>query len=246
MFNTFKRNRIKRLFEKYRKDILGLKIRQSKEKVGDMNIEPVKEAIKLAEEIGVNVVVNSTNPPVEMTEFVKVLRKGDVITHSFHGIGNTIINSDGNVYDEIKEAQSSGVIFDVANARFYFAFKVAEAALKDGFLPDVISTDLTVKSLYKKPQAFNMMFLLSKYLNLGLSLSQIIERTTIRPAKIMNMEKIIGTLSKNSCADVAIIKEIKKDVVFEDWKDGKLKGNRLLRNMATIREGEIVFRDIEI
>ncbi|MDW7668667.1 MAG: hypothetical protein SCJ93_07565 [Bacillota bacterium] len=76
MFNTFKRNRIKRLFEKYRGDILGLKIRQSKEIVGNMNIEPLKEAIKLAEEIGVNVVVHSTNPPVEMTELVKVLRKG--------------------------------------------------------------------------------------------------------------------------------------------------------------------------
>lgn len=241
----FNRKKIKRLFEKYRGELISLKVRLSKDVVGDLGIEPLKETVKLAEEIGVNVVVHSTDSPVTMTELVNCLRKGDVVTHAYHNIGHSIIDENGKVYDEIKAARERGVIFDVANARFHFAFKVADAAIKDGFLPDVISTDLTVKSLYKKPQIFNMMFLLSKYLNMGLSMNEIIERCTSAPARIMGMEGEIGCLSLGSCADIAILKIIEKEEVFEDWEGGRIIGKQLLRNMLTVREGEIVYRDIE-
>ncbi|WZL73059.1 metallo-dependent hydrolase [Clostridiaceae bacterium 35-E11] len=241
----FNRKKIKRLFEKYRGELISLKVRLSKDVVGDLGIEPLKETVKLAEEIDVKVVVHSTNSPVTMTELVNCLRKGDVVTHAYHNIGHSIINENGKVYDEIKAARQRGVIFDVANARFHFAFKVADAAIKDGFLPDVISTDLTVKSLYKKPQIFNMMFLLSKYLNMGLSMNEIIERCTSAPARIIGMEGEIGCLSPRSCADIAVLKIIEKEELFEDWEGGKIIGKKLLRTMLTVREGEIVYRDIE-
>ncbi|AOT69827.1 metallo-dependent hydrolase [Geosporobacter ferrireducens] len=241
----FNRKKIKRLFEKYRGELISLKVRLSKDVVGDLGIEPLKETIKLAEDIGVNVVVHSTDVPVTMTELVNCLRKGDVVTHAYHNIGHSIIDENGKVYDEIKAARQRGVIFDVANARYHFAFKVADAAIKDGFLPDVISTDLTVKSLYKKPQIFNMMFLLSKYLNIGLSINEIIERCTSAPARIIGMEGEIGCLSPGSCADIAILKIIEKEELFEDWEGGRMIGKQLLRNMLTVRDGEIVYRDIE-
>ncbi|SNS70655.1 Predicted amidohydrolase [Anaerovirgula multivorans] len=241
----FNRKKIKRLFEKYKGELISLKVRLSKDVVGDLGIEPLKETIKLAEEIGVNVVVHSTDSPVTMTELVNCLRKGDVVTHAYHNIGHSIIDENGKVYDEIKAARQRGVIFDVANARFHFAFKVANAAIKDGFLPDVISTDLTVKSLYKKPQIFNMMFLLSKYLNMGLSMNEIIERCTSAPARIIGMEGEIGCLSLGSCADIAILKIIKKEELYEDWEGSKIIGKKLLRTMLTMRDGEIVYRDIE-
>lgn len=242
----FNRKKIKRLFEKYRGELISLKVRLSKDVVGDLGIEPLKETVKLAEEIGVNVVVHSTDSPVTMTELVNCLRKGDVVTHTYHNIGHSIIDENGKVYDEIKAARQRGVIFDVANARFHFAFKVANAAIKDGFLPDVISTDLTVKSLYKKPQIFNMMFLLSKYLNMGLSMNEIIERCTSAPARIMDMEGEIGCLSPGSCADIAILKIIEKEELFEDWEGSRIIGKKILRNMLTVRDGEIVYRDIEL
>ncbi|MTI54482.1 metallo-dependent hydrolase [Geosporobacter ferrireducens] len=241
----FNRKKIKRLFEKYRGELTSLKVRLSKDVVGDLGIEPLKETIKLAEDIGVNVVVHSTDVPVTMTELVNCLRKGDVVTHAYHNIGHSIIDENGKVYDEIKAARQRGVIFDVANARFHFAFKIADAAIKDGFLPDVISTDLTVKSLYKKPQIFNMMFLLSKYLNMGLSMNEIIERCTSAPARIIGMEGEIGCLSPGSCADIAILKIIEKEELFEDWEGGRMIGKQLLRNMLTVRDGEVVYRDIE-
>lgn len=241
----YDRKKIKQLFRKYPNELLGLKVRLSEQLTGDLGIAPLIETVKLAEEVGTRVIVHTTNTPVSMPELISHLRPGDVVTHAFHNFGNTIINKEGQVYQAVKEAQEKGVLFDVANARFHFAFKVAWAAIRDGFLPDIISTDLTVKSLYKKPQIFNMMFLLSKYLNMGLKLSDIIERCTARPAKALNMEGEIGCLSPGVCADIAVIKILDRKVHFEDWDGDSLVGEKLLKTMTTIRDGQIVFRDIE-
>ncbi len=242
----YDRKKIKQLFRKYPNELLGLKVRLSKPLTQEMGTKPLIETVKLAEEIGTRVIVHSTNSPVSMEELISHLRPGDVVTHAYHNYGNTIIGDDGKVFDAVKAGREKGVLFDVANARFHFAFKVARAALKDGFLPDIISTDLTVKSLYKKPQIFNMMFLLSKYLNMGLTLGQIIERCTVRPAEAMNMQGEIGCLSPGACADVAILKVLDREVHFEDWEGETLVGDKLLKTMTTIRDGQIVYRDIEV
>jgi len=63
--------------------------------------------------------------------------------------------------------------------------------------------------------------------------------------KLLGMEKEIGQLGVGACADVAIIKAMDKKVIFEDWEGGRLEGNKLLRNMMTIRDGEVVYQDIE-
>ncbi len=241
----YDRKKIRQLFEKYPDELLGLKVRLSQELTGDLGITPLIETVKLAEEIGTSVVVHTTNTPVSMSDLISHLRPGDVVTHAFHNYGNTIINDEGKVFDVVKKAQEDGVLFDVANARFHFSFKVARAAIGDGFLPDIISTDLTIKSLYKKPQIFNMMFLLSKYLNMGLDLTEIIERCTSRPAKAMRMEGEIGCLSPGACADVAIIRIMDRNVHFEDWDGEFLEGQKLLKAMCTIRDGQIVYCDIE-
>ena len=163
----------------------------------------------------------------------------------YHNFDNSIIDGDGKVHKDIKKARDRGVIFDAANARFHFAFKVANAAISNGFLPDIISTDLTVKSMYKKPQIFNMTFLLSKYLNMGLDMFTIIKLCTTNPARLLGMKDEIGQLGINSCADIAVIKVMDKKVHFEDWEEGVLEGNKLMRNMMTIRDGEVVYQDIE-
>ncbi|MBF4693153.1 metallo-dependent hydrolase [Fusibacter ferrireducens] len=242
----FNSKKIKWLFDKYPNELLGLKIRFSKEIVDDLGIDPLIKTIELANEIDVPIVVHSTNAPISIDRLVSYLRPGDVLTHAYHGIGNSILDENGKVSSGVKDARARGVIFDVANARFHFAFKTARAALSEGFLPDVISTDLTTKSLYKKPQIFNMMFLLSKYLNMGLDLYEIISRCTSIPADLMGMKGVIGCLSEGACADITIIKCLEREVHFEDWDGDNLTGNRLLKTMLTVKDGQIVFQDIEL
>lgn len=242
---NYNEKKIIKLFEKYNDDLVALKIRLDKNLVKDMGMEPLKEALRIAEKAGKRLVVHTTNAPMSQIDIANELRNGDVFTHMYHDFENTIIDDNGKIFKEILEARDRGVIFDAANARFHFAFKIANAAFKNNFFPDVISTDLTKKSIYKKPQIFNMMFLISKYLNMGLSIDEIIEKASYIPAKLIDMDDEIGSLSKGYCADIAIIKEFDRKITFEDWQGGKLEGTKLLRNMMTIREGEIVFQDIE-
>lgn len=242
---NFNEKKILRLFDKYSDDLVALKIRLDKNLVKDMGMEPLKKALRIARESGKRLVVHTTNAPMPQSDIANELENGDVFTHMYHDFDNTIIDNNGKICRDILNARERGVIFDAANARFHFAFKVANKAFENNFLPDIISTDLTKKSIYKKPQIFNMMFLISKYLNMGLSISQIIEKASYNPAKLLNMDNEIGSLSKGYCADIAVIKETEKDIIFEDWQGGKLEGKKLLKNMMTIKDGEIVFQDLD-
>ena len=108
-----------------------------------------------------------------------------------------------------------GVIIDAANGGNHWSFKVAEKAIAEGFYPDIISTDLTVKTLFKDP-VFSMPYLMSKYLFLKMPLPEIIARCTSIPAKIMGMESEIGQLQEGFLADVAILKRCDKYICFSD------------------------------
>lgn len=241
----FNRKKIKYLFEKYPDELVALKIRMDKNLSKDMGIYPLEETIRLAEEMGVRVVVHTTNAQMPQADIAKILRCGDVFTHMYHNFDNSIISENGEIIEEVKEARDRGVIFDSANARFHFAFSVAKPAIEKGFLPDIISTDITKKSIYKKPQIFNMAFLISKYLNMGLDLKMIVKLSAVNPAKLLGMEDQIGQLGKGAIADISIFKIEDKKIHFEDWEGGILEGDRLLKNVMTIKDGEIVYHDID-
>lgn len=237
--------KISRLVNLYKHEIVGLKIRQGAEIVGGLGLEPLKETIRIAEKLGVPVMVHCSNPPGKLSDMINLLRKGDILTHAYQNKGNSIIDSDGLVCKSAWEARKRGVIFDVANANIHFSFDVANQALKEKFLPDTISTDLTMRSLYKRPAVFNLLHVMAKYLNMGLTINEVIERCTIIPAKLLGIEGETGNFNSGTFADVAVLKVVEKNVQFGDREGKLLLGNKLIRNMMTIKDGEIVFRDIE-
>ena len=104
------------------------------------------------------------------------------------GAGNPIASEDGKIDPLVLKARERGVIFDAANGKGNFGLKAAKRALTAGFLPDVISTDLTVDKFNMPPYAKNLPLVISKYLALGVSLNDIIRAVTETPAKLMGME----------------------------------------------------------
>lgn len=231
------------LFSKFPDEILGLKLKQSKDIVGELGLAPIKKAIQIAEKLSCQVAVHTTDPVPNSTELVNTLRKDDIYTHVYHGKGSTIIGTDGRVLPAIKKARERGVIFDAANGKSNFSFKTAEAALQDGFLPDIISSDLTWLTMYKQP-VFSLPWLMSKYLALGMPLKDIVAACTSTPARLMKMEKEIGTLASNACADVAIFKLINHSCEFRDIDGEQRYGKTLFLPQATIRAGRIVYRQL--
>lgn len=239
----FEGERLQKLFDKYPEELLGLKLRLSKEIIGDQNKRPLEETLKLAEKIGCRIVVHMTNPSIDTESIASMLRPGDIFCHTFQGKGDTIIGSDGKVKPGIKAAKARGVIFDACNGAFNFRFEVAKAALADGFLPDVISTDLNTMIMFKHP-VISMPYLLSKYLNMGMGLEDVFRSCTQIPAALMGMEGQIGTIAPGAFADIAIFKLINHDATFYDCFNDSLKGDQLLVPQMTIKDGIVMFRQV--
>ncbi len=235
-------SRIAGLFRKYRGELLGLKIRVSKGVVDDL--APLRRTVQIGEEVGCPVAVHATDPPREMEELVKLLRGGDILVHAYHGKGNTIIGSNGKVLPEVWDGRRRGILIDVANGINNFAFQTARAALSDRFKPDIISSDLTIQSMYRFP-VFGLPYLISKYLSLGMDLTEIIAACTATPARLIGMEGEIGTLAPGSCADIAVFKLADTTVRFADSMGETVAGGQLLIPKLTVRAGRVVFRQVD-
>lgn len=98
----YQKEKILRFLEKYPNDLLGLKIRQSKEIVGDLGIEPAREMIKIAEEAKCSVVVHTTNPPGKAKDIAELLRPGDVYAHVYQGKGESVVENGKVIQDFIE------------------------------------------------------------------------------------------------------------------------------------------------
>lgn len=136
------------------------------------------------------------------------------------------------------EARRRGVLFDLGHGSAGFFFPAAAAAIAQGFLPDTISTGLDAAGALL-PQA-SMSAVMSKLLNLGMSLEQIIERATLRPAQALRRPQL-GVLTEGGDADIAVLALEEGRYAFLDAAPTKLRANRRLRPVLTIRAGRVVY-----
>lgn len=240
--------RMERVIDKYRDNILGLKIRLSKGVVpDDKGLEYLKRIVELAGELdrklgtSLRVCVHTTNAPITAGELADCLRPGDIFCHCYQGMGNTIVLEDGGISPQILEARKRGVIFDAANGRGNFGVETAKRALSAGFLPDIISSDLTIDKLNIPPYAKNLLSVMAKYITMGMDLMDVLRAVTATPAKIMGMEGKIGTLKPGADADIVILKQKQKTFVQKDFKDEELVSNTLFVPQMTMCAGEINF-----
>lgn len=245
---SFDAGRIAEIFAQYPDELGGLKIRTSKNIVGAYGFKPLDKTLEIADKIGVPIMVHCTNPPGPLSEVIKRLRKGDVLTHMYQNVGPTLVE-DGKVLAAAYEARERGVIFEAADARAHFSFEVSEPAIKEGFLPDIIATDLTQFSMYQRPTSFNLAMQIAKYTYLGMDLYEVIRRCTENPARVMGRLGAMGTLSVGAAADVAIFKQVTSENEFGDrpyYEANKAlrRGSSVYRPMLTVKKGKIVYRDI--
>src|SRR5205085_2253499 len=123
--------------------ILGIKVRNQLEVVGEAGLEPLKRAVRAADAIGGRVMLHCTNPPRPLAELLALMRPGDIVSHFLHGRGHGILDPKGKVGKDIRAARERGIVFDVAHGRMHVNFPVVRAAFAEGFYPDTISSDLT-------------------------------------------------------------------------------------------------------
>jgi dihydroorotase len=232
------------LFSRHPGQILGLKVRQSKEIVGKLGTKPLEATVQLAGRLHCPVVVHTTNPPVPAEKLVSILRPGDVYCHVHHGTGESILDGGGKVWPAMLAAQKAGIIFDAANGRNNFASDVARKALAQGFFPDVVSSDVTSSTVYGD-FVFSLPYVMMKYLNIGMELDRVVAACTSVPARLIGWSGKIGTLALGAFADVAVFRLVEKPATIIDKFGGKITGTKWLVPQLTILDGRIAYRQID-
>ena len=182
------------------------------------------------------------NPPLSIEElFMKRLRPGDMFTHTYsYGPANreTVVDENGKVKPFVLEAQKRGIIFDVGHGGGAFSWRQAVPAMQQGFRPNVISTDLHADSMNGGMK--DLSNVMSKFLNMGMSIQDVVLRTTWNPANVIR-RKELGNLSVGADADVAVFNIRKGDFGFIDVRKTKLKGTQKIETELTVRGGKIVW-----
>ena len=237
--------RILACIEQHRGEIVGLKARISRDIVKELGLYPLKETVRIAEKAGLPVSVHMTNPPQEVDAVLDVLRTGDTLCHAFNGQGHTILDDTFHVKKSVWDAKKRGVLFDVANGRAHFSFRTAENAMREGFFPDIISSDETAYIAYRSP-GYSLPFILSKYLNMGMSLLDVIKACTITPIRAMASEAGCAALGDGNHADIAVFKlKENRTIPFYDAEGNFREGNKLLVPQMAIKDGRIVYRQVD-
>ena len=201
---------------------------------------PVERAVEAGTLADIPVMVDFGRvfPQKSLAELLtKKLRPGDIYTHVYSGLRGELDPS-GHANPALFEGRRRGVIFDVGHGGGSFTWRVAVPILEEGFLPDSISTDLHAGSANGGMK--NMLNVMSKFLALGLSLDDVILRSTWNPAREIKQEHL-GHLSVGAPADVAVLRLERGDFGFIDVYGARLRGKERLACEMTVRDGRIVY-----
>ncbi|MEZ5669528.1 MAG: amidohydrolase/deacetylase family metallohydrolase [Alphaproteobacteria bacterium] len=211
--------------------VRGIKVRVGRFGGGESGVAPLDIAIEVAEELDLPVMAHLDFPPPSRRDVLSRLRPGDVLTHCFRPFPNAPVRRDRRIRDEIWEARQRGVLMDIGHGAGSFAFYVGEAALADDFPPDIISSD--VHCLSVDGPAFDLTTTMSKFVNLGMALPDVIRTVTVAPADVLRRPDL-GRLSAGATADVAILAEESGSFEFTDILGKTLHGSTRLavRNMV--------------
>jgi dihydroorotase len=217
--------------------VLGAKVRISRNVVGDNDLEPLRRALDAAQRAGggARVMCHIGDAPGDLSRLLDLLRPGDILTHAYSGAGNNIVR-DGKVLPAALEAKRRGVVIDVGHGGGSFDYTVAEPAIDQGLLPDTISSDIHAVS-GNTPGMPYLPWVMSKFLNLGLGLEQVIALATATPASVIDRVEGLGTLRPGAPADVSILELVEEPVSFVDTRNHRRAGTRWLRPVQAIRAG---------
>lgn len=231
--------------ETNRDRIIGVKVRIGGIVTGDLGLGALELALEATEAVGLPLMTHIGHPPPSYSDVVDMLRPGDILTHCYRPDPNSAIGEDGKVLDAVWRARERGVLFDIAHGMGAFGYDTAEAALKDGFKPDLISSDVHVIAV--EGPGYDLLHTMSKLLNCGLTLPEVIGMSTSRPALAIRHPEL-GQLGVGAPADITVLKQFDSDYVFKDVVGTSRQGSTLLQPVAVYlagREMEVSRRPFE-
>ena len=201
---------------------------------------PFDRAIEAASATNRPVFVECHLPEYSLRDQLERMRPGDIITHSFENIEERepVVDKEEKVLPYVLEAKDRGILFDVGHGGSGFWFNQAVPALQQGLWPDSFGTDLHRFSMNAGMK--DMLNLMSKYLNMGMPLKEVLLRGTWKPAQAIRREDL-GHLSIGAVADIAVLGLRTGEFGFIDARNNRIKGDKKLEAELTIRAGKVVW-----
>ena len=224
--------------ERNRDVILGVKIRLTRNIAGDHDLKALALAREAADAVRLPIMVHIGGSYSPLKDILAMLKTGDVITHSFRGReGGGILDDRDRLLPEVRAALDRGVHLDVGHGAGSFSFDMAEKAVKQGVLPGTISSD--VHQYNVNGPVFDLATTLSKFLYLGLTLEQVIERATTNAANTFGFPQGLGTLREGAEADVALFSLAEGNFEFVDSLGATRTGHQRLVPVSIVKAGRI-------
>lgn len=238
--DLFEEDKIIDIVNQYRDNIIGLKVRMERKYVGNFGLKPLKRTIEIAEKVGLPIAVHASDTPGEVRETLDLLRPGDIFTHVFHEMGNTILDENGKVLPEIWEAKKRGVLFDVGHGSLRFSGPICRAALEQGFKPDLVTSDLGLLSMNIAP-TYSFTYILSELMALGMDFFELIDLCTRVPVSYTDPERK-KFFESGEPATLAIFRIVDKVHRYIDTYKNEFDGTKMIKPEMTIKDGLIVHR----
>jgi dihydroorotase len=165
------------------------------------------------------------------------MRPGDIVTHCLAD-RYAFLTEDGKLNPDVNKARTRGVKFDLGHAAGSFKFRLVTPAIRQGFIPDSISADLFSDTPYTV--GINLTNVMSKFLCLGVPFPEIVRRTTLNPAQMIQRPDL-GNLRVGSTADIAVLEIVKGKFAYLGSGGGKIAGNQKIQCVMTLFGGRILY-----
>ncbi len=234
--------KIKDLFESHPDVLIGIKafVGHADSPGAELTHAVLKKAREVCDFVGTRLFCHVANPDVPFPEIIDYFNPGDNFTHTYNK-GN-ILNEKGEVYPEAFAAKKRGVLFDSARGKRNWSYEVASTAFAQGFLPDVITSDLTCLSNDKNTSRLHVH--MGECMSLGMSLEDVLYRATNVPASYMKGVKV--GVFKGNTANITILEmQDKEPYRYKDSFGIEYDGPVFLKPRATVLNGRIMFNTIE-
>lgn len=217
--------------------VVGVKARLSANVTGPNDLEALRRAQEAAAPFNLPVMIHVGQNYSPMRAILPLLKRGDIVTHLYAPGAHSILDEKGSLFPDVAAARRRGIVFDFGNGvTDHFDWVTVERATRQGFWPDTISTDWNVKS--RGTGVVDFPNVMSKFIMLGMPLSEIIACATVNAARIFPAFDDRGTLNVGAPADVAIMELREGSFEFVDNYKGTRTGRQRLFPIATVLAGK--------
>lgn len=232
--------RIEKAVEPHRDMIVGIKIMATGAALGAEGLKPLARARALGDNLRLPLLVHigeswgkGATPPA-IGEVLSYLRPGDIVTHMFTAHPGGLLDGNGKLWPQVREARDSGVLMDVGHGLHNLNFDVARRVLDQGLQPDGVSTDGHRGN--RSGPVYDLPTTMAKLMALGFSLADVVRMATVNAARLLRREEL-GSLQTGRAADISVLRLEEREWRAVDSQKGTLQARQALVPVYAIRNG---------